>query len=150
MARRSSSPLVILTLTFLGLWWYLWHSGISKGSRADYYMSQLHLTSSSTSQEARKLPTQEAFVERDGLVHLTDAARPGANSNVKVQHPTLFLIERAQQEWKRKLSSQSRDLKQAVDRYRLKYGHHPPKGFDKWCVARCFRIAVRQKSSLIK
>ncbi|BEJ14671.1 hypothetical protein CspHIS471_0404380 [Cutaneotrichosporon sp. HIS471] len=48
------------------------------------------------------------------------------------QHPIFDLIERSETEWKRKLDSQSKTLREAVDEYRRRYNRAPPKGFDKW------------------
>jgi len=92
----------------------------------------------------RFLTPQEAFVEKDGLVFLTDRARPGANPNYKVEHPILYLIRKAKAEWKDKLDRQSRDLKEAVQNYKNKYGRAPPKGFDKW-----YQFALQNKVILI-
>lgn len=80
----------------------------------------------------RQLTPQEAFVEEDGLLYLSDRARPGANPGYRVEHPILYLIRQAKSEWKDKLDRQSRDLKTAVEKYRKKYGRAPPRGFDKW------------------
>lgn len=80
----------------------------------------------------RLLQPQEAFKEQDGLLYLSDMARPGANPSNKVEHPILYLIRQAKKEWQKKLDSQSKDLATAVKTYKRKYGRAPPKGFDTW------------------
>lgn len=47
-------------------------------------------------------------------------------------HPIEQLIITAQEEWERKVASQSRTLKEAVRVYEKRYGRSPPLGFDKW------------------
>lgn len=80
----------------------------------------------------RILKPEEAFKEQDGLLYLSDMARPGADPSNKVEHPILYLIRQAKKEWQKKLDSQSTDLATAVKTYKKKYGRNPPKGFDKW------------------
>ena len=48
------------------------------------------------------------------------------------QHPIPKLMEDAEVEFKRKLSSQSKTLKAAVTEYKRRYKRDPPKGFDEW------------------
>ena len=47
-------------------------------------------------------------------------------------HPIEQAIVQAQIEWDKKLARQSRTLRQATKEYRVRYGRHPPPGFDKW------------------
>lgn len=89
-------------------------------------------TSETASTRRIVLQPEEAFREKDGLLYLADAARPGANPSNKVEHPILHLIRQAKKKWQTKLDSQSTDLATAVKTYKRKYGRAPPKGFDKW------------------
>lgn len=52
--------------------------------------------------------------------------------NPKAQHPIYDLLKSAQDRWQRKLDSQSKTLREAVDEYRRRYHRAPPKGFDRW------------------
>jgi hypothetical protein len=86
----------------------------------------------SASAATRNLQPEEAYKEQDGLLYLSDQARPGANPANRVEHPILYLIRQAKKDWKKKLDSQSPDLASAVKTYKRKYGRAPPRGFDKW------------------
>ncbi|KAF8503957.1 hypothetical protein JB92DRAFT_3123198 [Gautieria morchelliformis] len=50
--------------------------------------------------------------------------------NPKGKHPILELIDRSENQWKRKLERQSKTLKQAVDEHRRRYKRSPPEGFE--------------------
>jgi hypothetical protein len=52
--------------------------------------------------------------------------------NLEGRHPIFDLIEKAEEEWERKLNTASKSLDEAVAEYRRRYGRSPPKGFDQW------------------
>ncbi|RPA98100.1 hypothetical protein L873DRAFT_1051969 [Choiromyces venosus 120613-1] len=47
-------------------------------------------------------------------------------------HPISRLMAKAAADFKRYQDSRSKTFAQAIDKYRKKYGRHPPPGFDKW------------------
>jgi hypothetical protein len=47
-------------------------------------------------------------------------------------HPILTLIKRAENDWNRKVKRQSKNLREAVKEYRIRYKRNPPRGFEKW------------------
>lgn len=51
-----------------------------------------------------------------------------------IEHPIHALIRNASLQWDQLVSRQSKTLEDAVKQYRLRYGKHPPKGFDRWWV----------------
>lgn len=57
---------------------------------------------------------------------------PSDNQRAVIQHPIPKLMEDAEAEFKKKLSSQSKTLKAAVAEYKRRYKRNPPKGFDEW------------------
>ncbi|KAK7049711.1 hypothetical protein VNI00_005742 [Paramarasmius palmivorus] len=68
------------------------------------------------------LPPPEHHYRDDGLVEV----------NPEAPHPIIELIERAEQDWKKKLQTASTSLDEAVREYMRRYKRKPPKGFDKW------------------
>ena len=54
--------------------------------------------------------------------------------NAKGPHPIYELMDRAEAQWKKKVSKASRTLEQAVREYRRRYKRNPPKDFDVWCA----------------
>jgi len=56
-----------------------------------------------------------------------------SNGNIIIgEHPIPKLMEEAEEKFRKKLSSQSKTLKEAVAEYRRRYRRAPPKGFDEW------------------
>lgn len=71
-----------------------------------------------------QLVLEEHKYHADGLLETVAAGR----------HPVYDLIARAEKDWDAKQKRTSRTLPEAVTEYKRRYGRHPPKGFDKWCV----------------
>jgi hypothetical protein len=134
MLRAVQRSPLLSVLLIAGCLFLLWRSRSQIESNTTW-TSRLHLPSNQ-----HILSPQEAFKEKDGLLYLQDHARPGANPQNIVNHPILYLMERAKTEWKNKVDNQSKDLWSALQNYKLKYGIPPPRGFDKWYVATPFRF----------
>jgi hypothetical protein len=54
--------------------------------------------------------------------------------NPNGQHPIFELIERAEEEWNKKLRKSSKTIDEAVAEYERRYQRLPPKGFEDWYV----------------
>ena len=64
------------------------------------------------------------------LVH--DVVTPTTSPNVVDSHPIATLMKEADQKWRGYESSRSTTFRQTVEKYRNKYGRHPPPGFKEW------------------
>lgn len=137
-------PAVLLSI-FLVFTYLIWtrndkDSVISSSASTAYRELQEHLRFPQTPSK-RLLTPPQAYKERDGLLYLSERARPGANEYEAARHPILYLIEKAKREWKAKVEGQSQDVREASLTYRRKYGRPPPRGFDKWSVQRFLAVA---------
>lgn len=56
-----------------------------------------------------------------------ETARPDA-------HPITALMEEADKKWREYESERSQTFRQTVEKYRSKYGRHPPPGFKEWYI----------------
>ena len=61
-----------------------------------------------------------------------DVATPAGLPEVVDSHPIVTFMREADQEWREYESSRSITFKQTVEKYRSKYGRHPPPGFKDW------------------
>ena len=74
-----------------------------------------------------ELPTAlEHTYSEDGLLRVNPKSR---------KHPVLELVEKAEENWQRKLDRASKTLEEAVAEYQRRYGRRPPLGFDDWFVS---------------
>lgn len=72
--------------------------------------------------DAEKNPTSESNPEPKPVVYRPDA------------HPITTLMQKADAEWRSYESSRSQSFRQTVEKYRSKYGRHPPPGFKEWYI----------------
>jgi Glycosyl transferase family 90 len=57
---------------------------------------------------------------------------PTASPEFVDSHPIAALMKEADQKWREYASSTSTTFRQTVEKYRRKYGRHPPPGFKEW------------------
>src|ERR1700728_1914858 len=57
---------------------------------------------------------------------------PTASPEVVDSHPIAALMKEADQKWREYATSTSTTFRQTVEKYRRKYGRHPPPGFKEW------------------
>ncbi|KDQ16303.1 glycosyltransferase family 90 protein [Botryobasidium botryosum FD-172 SS1] len=72
--------------------------------------------------ENNHVPLQPHLYRSDGFLEVNPDGR----------HPIYDLINRAKEQWEKKLANQSTTLSEAVFEYRRRYKRSPPKGFDIW------------------
>jgi hypothetical protein len=61
-----------------------------------------------------------------------DAAPPIAPPQIVDSHPIAGFMKEADQKWRAYESGRSTTFRQTVEKYRSKYGRHPPPGFKEW------------------
>lgn len=57
---------------------------------------------------------------------------PTTSPEVVDSHPIAALMKEADQKWREYATSRSTTFRQTVEKYRRKYGRHPPPGFKEW------------------
>ena len=73
-------------------------------------------------------PNKETLAAQPPTPYSVKNGKPQAGT----EHPVWQLIKEAEQDFEKKLESQSNSLGEAVAEYRRRYGIHPPPNFDKW------------------
>ena len=73
-------------------------------------------------------PNKEILAAQPPTPYSVKNGKPQAGT----EHPVWQLIKEAEQDFEKKLESQSNSLGEAVAEYRRRYGIHPPPNFDKW------------------
>jgi hypothetical protein len=61
-----------------------------------------------------------------------DVATPSASPEILDLHPIAALMKGADQKWREYEGGRSTTFRQTVEKYRSKYGRHPPPGFKEW------------------
>lgn len=152
------SPLVLVLLLIfaaLSLWTYKYHDvdalPYDHAGSLPTLQAQKDATAGSAlpkvkpeSRKTRRLMPEEAYRHQDGLLYLTDIAKPGVILDNVVEHPISYLAREAKRKWEAKLARRSKTLVEAADTYRRKYKRAPPRGFDKW-----FQFAKDNKVILV-
>lgn len=69
--------------------------------------------------------THDHVLRDDGYVQVDKARKTS-------EHPIYDLMEQAQAKFDGMIARQSKNLDQAVEEYKRRYGMKPPKGFDAW------------------
>ena len=71
-------------------------------------------------------------ITSDANFSLQDVPTPTASPEVIDSHPIAALMKEADQKWREYERSRSTTFRQTVEKYRRKYGRHPPPGFKEW------------------
>ncbi len=66
------------------------------------------------------------------LATTQNVATPSPSPEVLDYHPIAALMKEADDRWQEYVGSRSTTFKQTVEKYRNKFGRHPPPGFKKW------------------
>jgi hypothetical protein len=61
-----------------------------------------------------------------------DVATPSKSPQIVDSHPIARFMKEADQKWREYESGRSTTFRQTVEKYRSKYGRHPPPGFKEW------------------
>lgn len=70
--------------------------------------------------------------EDDSEAQDSSSAKVGQDVVPPQPHPIHLLMDKARRAWDKKIKSQSRTLRDAVDEYVRRYGRRPPRGFEQW------------------
>lgn len=62
----------------------------------------------------------------------SDVATPSESPQIVDSHPITRFMKEADQKWREYESGRSTTFRQTVEKYRSKYGRHPPPGFKEW------------------
>ncbi|THU81857.1 hypothetical protein K435DRAFT_784854 [Dendrothele bispora CBS 962.96] len=126
--------------------WFVRHAGIVFLSFAVVAFLQLGFYASSSSSQQQQQPSTSTSSSSSSsssswwtLSSSSSSSSPFGPPLLK-SHPIPQLIETAESSYRKKVSKQSRTLKDAVGEYKKRYGRVPPKGFDKW-----FEMAMENK-----
>lgn len=99
-------------------------SGISESPPKPYFPSEPSLSSNEDETWDIPLPS---FANPT-----TPIPSPTVEPTIPDEHPINRLIQQADERWRDYEGSRSETFRQAVTRYRSKYGRHPPPGFQEW------------------
>ena len=80
----------------------------------------------------QKNPTGNTRLHATETSSLSDVATPSALPEAVDSHPIAAFIKEADKRWRDYESSRSVTFKQTVEKYRSRYGRHPPPGFQEW------------------
>lgn len=111
---RNSGYIFIFCVLFLFMQ-VGFHTGRRKHSKFDRMVVMQDLNQNWISNPTNILPFAEE--EKQGVIQ---------------EHPIPWLMEEAEEKYRKKLGAQSKTLKAAVAEYRRRYRRAPPKGFDEW------------------